>query len=111
MGLDNEQNIYLAVKGGLVVKKITPDGVLSSIAYSSNGWSPTGGLFDDRGNLWLFESNITNETRVRKITKKELSLTPLNKTILPYSVPIIAGAGISILLIVGIRKILFASRR
>jgi hypothetical protein len=65
--LDKAKNIYLAVTGERVVKRITGDGVVSTVVQSSGGWSPTSGLFDDAGNLWLMETNVENQIRVRKI--------------------------------------------
>ena len=70
---DKDENIYVAVLGGQVVKKITANGKVSNVVYSSGLWSPDSGLFDDDGNLWLMESNILNEVRVRKIEQKELT--------------------------------------
>ena len=99
---DNADNIYIAVKGGDIVKKITADGSVSPVIYSSGGWSPTSGVFDNDGNLWLMESNTINETRVRKITKKELSI-PVGKKSTGYKIPILTAAGVSLLLIAGIK--------
>jgi len=69
--LDSAENIYIAVRGAQVVKKITPAGFVSAFTYSSGGWSPDAGLFDEKGTLWLKESNTNNETRVRKISKRK----------------------------------------
>jgi len=70
--LDKADNIYIAVTGGQVVKKISTDGIVSSAIYSSGGWSPIAGLFDEKENLWLMESDRLNEIRVRKIIKTKL---------------------------------------
>ena len=70
---DNANNIYIAVMGDNLVKRITPAGNVSTYIRSSGGWSPVNGLFDDEDNLFLMETNSLNEVRVRKITKKDLS--------------------------------------
>lgn len=67
---DQRENIYAAVYSIKTVKKITPEGKVSDFSFSIFPWAPVGGVFDDQGNLWLLESSITNETRVRKITGK-----------------------------------------
>lgn len=69
---DKDENIYVAVLGGQVVKKITGGGKVSNVVYSSGTWRPGNGVFDDAGNLWLMESNALNEVRVRKISKEQL---------------------------------------
>ena len=109
--LDKNDNIFIAVKGGGVVKKITA-GTVFTFVHSYGGWSPTGGLFDDEGNLWLMETNLANDTRVRKITEKELSSKySHNESAFMYAIPIIAGAGISILLVLVIKRFLFARNK
>jgi hypothetical protein len=70
---DKTGNIYVAVRGAQVVKKITADGRVSVFAHSPGNWNPDSGLFDDAGNLWLLESNIVNEVRVRKISRQEMA--------------------------------------
>jgi hypothetical protein len=69
---DKTNNIYIAVLGGNVVKRITADGNVSTYLRTSGGWSPVSGLFDDGGNLWLMETNVLNEIKVRKISAKDL---------------------------------------
>ena len=75
---DKDENIYTAVTGGQLVKKITQDGKVSHVVYSSGNWSPTGGTFDKEGNLWLLESKTGpgNSTRIRKIDYKKLQEKP-----------------------------------
>ena len=86
---DNEENVYVANYSGQVVKKISSDGSVSEFAFSTAPWSPTGGLFDDRGNLWLLENSVTNQVRVRMIPKIEFGkkdnavITQFNNNILP----------------------------
>jgi hypothetical protein len=101
---DIEENIYVANYSGQVVKKISSDGIVSKIAFSTAPWSPTGGVFDDQGNLWLLEYSVTNEARVRKIPAIELgkegntALRQFNNNVLPPLL-LVGGVAITILLI------------
>lgn len=88
--LDKENNVYVAVNRENAVKKITPEGKVSSIVKSPALWSPSGGLFDDEGNLWLLESSSINQVRVRKImpAERQNSITKtsnLKRYLLPAS--------------------------
>lgn len=74
---DSAGNIFVAIKGEDIVKKITPGGIVSSVIHSSSGWFPTGGVFDRESNLWLMECNMMNQTRVSKISSRKLSTSPL----------------------------------
>jgi hypothetical protein len=74
--LDAAENIYAAILGGQVVKKISPDGKIKDIVYSTGTWRPCSGVFDNAGNMWLMEINIGNEVRVRKIETAALSHAP-----------------------------------
>lgn len=65
--LDAAKNIYVANFSGQVVKKITQQGKVSDYYFSTGHWSPTAGLFDEQGNLWLQEYSASNAVRVRKI--------------------------------------------
>jgi sugar lactone lactonase YvrE len=65
--MDKDQNIYSSVYSARMVKKITPEGKISTFIESEKTWSPTGGLFDSDGNLWLLEYSLRNKARVRKI--------------------------------------------
>lgn len=69
---DSEENIYVANFSGQVVKKITKDSKISNLVSSFTPWSPTGGVFDSEGNLWLLEYSINNQARARKINKRQL---------------------------------------
>jgi len=70
---DANENIYVAVFGGQLVKKITPSGKVTIFLHSTSPWSPTSGVFDHQGNLWLQEYSITNDCRVRKIERASLA--------------------------------------
>jgi hypothetical protein len=68
MGLwpDATGNVYIAVYGGRVVKKVSKDGRVEIVARSSAPWSPTGGMVAPNGDLWLLEYSM-NTARVRQI--------------------------------------------
>ena len=65
---DKNENAYVAVYGGRMVKKISPDKKVSIVAETSIGWSPTGGLVAPNGDFWLLECSVTNAVRVERIT-------------------------------------------
>jgi hypothetical protein len=69
MGLapDAQGNVYLAVAGNRVVKKVTPAGQVSVVARSAIGWSPTGVLPLPNGDLWILEWGGTFVVRVRHL--------------------------------------------
>jgi hypothetical protein len=69
---DTQDNIYVALLAAKKVKRISPDGTVQTVVHTREPWSPTGGVFDKEGNMWLLEGSITNECRARKITAKEL---------------------------------------
>ena len=66
---DKNENAYVAIYGGRMVKKISPDKKVSVVAETSIGWSPTGGLVAPNGDYWLLECSPVNTVRVEKITK------------------------------------------
>jgi sugar lactone lactonase YvrE len=67
--LDAEDNVYIAVMGGQMVKRVGRDGRIEVVARSSAPWSPTGGLVAPIGDLWLLEYSTTNTARVRRIER------------------------------------------
>ena len=69
MWTDELCNIYVAVFGDKCIKKITPDGEISEVYKSKIGWSPSGGLIDRLGNMWILEYSRTNKARVTKVTE------------------------------------------
>ena len=93
---DHNKNLYAAIYSSKTVKKIDHEGKVSDLLYTSAAWSPTGGLFDDEGNLWLMEYNTANEVRVRKLTKKDLQKKPsafrnaINQSLLPASLVLVS---------------------
>lgn len=69
MGLwtDQERRVYVAVPAERLVIRVTADGVSSVVARSTAPWSPSGGLVDRDGRLWLLEFNDADRVRVRRI--------------------------------------------
>ncbi|GAB4109765.1 MAG: hypothetical protein Kow001_10150 [Acidobacteriota bacterium] len=65
--LDPRGNVYVAVWGGRLVKRVTPDGGVSTVTRAGLGWGPTGGLVAPDGALWILETSVTNAVRVRRI--------------------------------------------
>ena len=102
---DQLNNIYVALHGAQKVKKITPEGVQSSFLHSISPWSPTNGIFDDGGNLWLLEYTMTGQCRVRKISKDDLNCPHSNKASLVNNVLPFAGiASIAFIMILMIKR-------
>lgn len=104
---DDRQNLFAAVYSERTVKKVGPDGSISNVAYSLIPWGPVGGVFDREGNLWLMESSLTNEVRVRKIKAEQLAvqprkITPLFNTLVPPGIII----GMLALCGLGLRKLI-----
>jgi len=61
---DHNRNVYVAVFSDQAIKQITPKGEVS-VRYTSTGkWSPTHGVFDKKGKLWVLECSDKNEIRV-----------------------------------------------
>ena len=106
--LDKNKNIYAAVTSEKAVKKIALDGKVTDVVYSLLPWSPVSGLFDDEGNLWLMEFNTFNETRVRKITAKELEKSPskTKATAINKVLPLSITAGMVVLIGLGVKKVI-----
>lgn len=71
---DLSDNIYVAMIDAKKVSRISPDGKVETILRSNSLWTACSGLFDNGGNLWLLENSMTNEVRVRKISKEKLAV-------------------------------------
>lgn len=71
MGLwtDEDGAIYVAVAAERLVVRVTADGMSSVVAKSSAPWSPSGGMVDREGHLWLLEYDAEDKARVRRIDK------------------------------------------
>ena len=90
---DTNDNIYVALLAAKKVKRISPDGNIKTVVYTAEPWSPDGGVFDKEGNMWLLESSVTNECRIRKITKEELD-GPVRGKIKAVTINYVVPAGI-----------------
>jgi hypothetical protein len=64
---DPAGNIYVAVTGKKTVKKIAADGRVLVVYQSPGTWMPTGGIVDQKGQLWVLEANEVNHVRVVKL--------------------------------------------
>ena len=71
MGLwtDDKGSVYVAVGRERLVLKARDDGAPVVVARSPGDWSPSGGVFDRDGALWLLEYSSTNAMRVRRIAR------------------------------------------
>lgn len=65
---DAAGNVYVAVYGGRVVKKVSPEGRVTVFARSRPPWSPTGGLVAPNDDIWLLEYSypFLGSARVRR---------------------------------------------
>ncbi len=64
---DTSENVYVALYGAGKVKKISSEGKISTLFVSEEGWSPSGGMIDQKGTMWIMEFSARNSTRVRKV--------------------------------------------
>jgi hypothetical protein len=71
MGLWTERDglVYVAVAAERLVVRVTADGKSSVVAKSSDPWSPSGGMVDRDGNMWLLEYDTNDTARARRIGK------------------------------------------
>jgi len=69
MGLwtDHAGSVYVAVSRERLVLRVRADGTRKVVARSGEGWSPSGGMFDRAGSLWLLEYDPGNSVRARRI--------------------------------------------
>jgi hypothetical protein len=68
MGLwmDRAANVFAAVYGARVVKRVSASGQVTVFARSPAPWSPTGGVSAPNGDTWILEGSATG-ARVRRI--------------------------------------------
>jgi hypothetical protein len=68
MGLwtDKDGSVYVAVARERLVLRVGADGKAEVVARSREPWSPSGGMFDSDGNLWLLEYDAANAVRARR---------------------------------------------
>lgn len=70
---DKIGNLYVALLEKREIRKVSPNRKATTIYKSPVSWSPTGGLFDEKGNLWVLENNETNQVRVVLINSKSFT--------------------------------------
>jgi hypothetical protein len=61
--------VYVAVAREGLVLQVQADGQTKVVARSGASWSPSGGTFDRKGNMWLLEFDAANAVRVRRIDR------------------------------------------
>lgn len=66
---DSEGSLYAAVMSERMVKRFRPDGAEEIVLKTSFPWTPSGGMVDSRGRLWVLECNIVNDVRVERREK------------------------------------------
>jgi hypothetical protein len=64
---DSTGSIYTAVASERLVKKFGVDGKESTAFKTSFPWSPSGGVVDAQGRLWILEYNPVNNVRVERL--------------------------------------------
>jgi hypothetical protein len=102
---DKQDNVYVANYSGQVVKRVKPDGTIENMVYSKAPWAPTGGVFDDKGNLWVLECSFTNDVRVRKVGPSELDGQQRNTVVFKnYLLPFLIGVSILVMVLLLLRK-------
>ncbi len=71
MGLwtDGEGRVYVAVAEERLVLRVDAEGKVNVVARSGKPWSPSGGMIDRDGNLWLLEFGPANAVRARRIDR------------------------------------------
>jgi sugar lactone lactonase YvrE len=69
MGLwtGEDGSVYVAIARERLVLRVGADGKTRVVARSGESWSPSGGMFDRDGNLWLLEYDSANAVRARRI--------------------------------------------
>jgi sugar lactone lactonase YvrE len=69
MGLwtDKGGSVYVAVARERLVLRVESGGKTTVAAQSVEPWSPSGGMFDRDGDLWLLEYDSANAVRARRI--------------------------------------------
>lgn len=72
---DKKGNLYAAVTSERHVKKFGPDGKEEIVFETFFPWSPTGGMVDALGRLWVLQSSFINDVRVQRLEKNNSKST------------------------------------
>jgi hypothetical protein len=67
---DGKGNVYVAVARERLVLQVESGGKTRVVARTTEPWSPSGGLHDRHGNLWLLEYDLNNTVRARRIDRE-----------------------------------------
>jgi hypothetical protein len=75
---DRDENVYVAVYGDSVVKRIDQRGRVTIVYRSSFPWAPSGGTFDRSGDMLVLETkmNVGDVTRVRRVKRSPSGILP-----------------------------------
>ena len=66
---DPEGNVYIAVSEEAVVMRVRPGAPAQVLKSTGPVWSPSGGLIDRDGRLWILEYRADNAVRVLRVEK------------------------------------------
>lgn len=64
---DSRDNLYTAVAHLRQVKKFGRDGTATVAFKTTFPWSPSGGMVDAQGRLWVLEYNVVNDVRLERL--------------------------------------------
>jgi sugar lactone lactonase YvrE len=70
MWTDSGGNVFVAIHAERAVVRVGADGKVTVAARTTAPWSPTGGMIDRDGSLWLLEGHGANEVRVRRLDRE-----------------------------------------
>jgi len=79
---DREGAVYVAVSEERVVMRVRPGGAPEVVKPTGPEWSPSGGLIDREGRLWILEYRADNAVRVLRVEKggRETIFDPASPT-------------------------------
>jgi len=80
VALDNSGNLYIADKGNSAIRKVNPNGVISTVVFSSEVWSPNGIAVDSAGNLFIPSGSL-----IRKVSPSGVLSTVAGTNAYGYS--------------------------
>lgn len=79
---DREGAVYVAVSEERAVMRVRPGGAPEVVKGTGPEWSPSGGLIDREGRLWILEYRADNAVRVLRVEKdgRETIFDPASPT-------------------------------